>query len=248
MVRDDYLKEKLLKEKYVELLNREEVYWHDKSRALWIAEGDHNIKLFHATSKGRRNKNKIATILDDGGILRSTEAELEQVALEHFVNILGNDYQARDTLDGRLSELVQKLVTVEEAKMLCEPYSLEEVKRATFELHPHKALRPDGMKVDFCQECLEFLGHDVWLVVEEFRKKGKGNPGQAGFGVVIQNKDGNVVSGTYGSIGRATNNEAEIRALEAGLLLCKEKGLTNVQIEGDSQIIVNGVTNGKFLN
>lgn len=76
----------------------------------------------------------------------------------------------------------------------------------------------------------------------------RGNPGQAGFGAVIQNKDGNVVLGTYGSIGHATNNEAKIRALEAGLLLCKEKGLTNVQIEGDSQIIVNGVINGKFLN
>lgn len=97
MVRDDYLKEKLLKEKYAELLNREEVYWHDKSRALWITEGDCNIKFFHATSKGRRNKNKIATILDDGGILRSNEAELEQVALKHFVNILGNDCQTRDT-------------------------------------------------------------------------------------------------------------------------------------------------------
>lgn len=62
---------------------------------------------------------------------------------------------------------------MEEAKILCEPYSLEEVKRATFELHPHKAPGPDGMKAKFYQKCWDFLGHDVWLVVEEFRKKGK---------------------------------------------------------------------------
>ncbi|XP_059068576.1 uncharacterized protein LOC131859070 [Cryptomeria japonica] len=54
--------------------------------------------------------------------------------------------------------------------------------------------------------------------------------------------------GTYGNIGCATNNEAEIRALEAGLLLCKQKGLSNVQIEGDSQIIINGVTATRLLN
>ncbi|XP_059078016.1 uncharacterized protein LOC131876594 [Cryptomeria japonica] len=76
----------------------------------------------------------------------------------------------------------------------------------------------------------------------------RGNPGQAGFGAVIRNKEGNVVSGTYGYIGHATNNEAKIRALEVGLLLCKEIGLTNIQVEGDSQIIINGVTNDKLLN
>ncbi|XP_059067148.1 uncharacterized protein LOC131858134 [Cryptomeria japonica] len=57
-----------------------------------------------------------------------------------------------------------------------------------------------------------------------------------------------MVSRMYGHIGCATNNEAKIRALEAGLLLCKEKGLTNVQIEGDSQIIINGVTSNRLLN
>ncbi|XP_057845071.1 uncharacterized protein LOC131054551 [Cryptomeria japonica] len=56
----------------------------------------------------------------------------------------------------------------------------------------------------------------------------RGNPGQAGFGAVIRNEDGNVVFGTYGNIGCATNNKAEIRALEAGILLYKEKGLSSV--------------------
>lgn len=173
MVREDYLKEKFLKEQHAELLRREEVYWWDKSRALWVAEGDHNTKFLHATSNIKRNKNKITAILDGGGILRSTEAELEHVALDHFVKLLGNFCQAGDMLDNRLLELMHKLVSVEEAKLLCEPYSLEEVKRATFKLHPHKAPGPDGMTTKFYQKCWDFLGYDIWLVVEEFRKKGK---------------------------------------------------------------------------
>ncbi|XP_059067754.1 uncharacterized protein LOC131858517 [Cryptomeria japonica] len=121
MDRDDYLKEKLLKEQYAKILNREEIHWRDKPRALWIAEGNRNTKFFHATSKGRGNKNKIIAILDDEGILRSIEAELEQATIEYFVKLLGNDCQAEDAVDDRLSELVQKLVTMEEAKMLYKP-------------------------------------------------------------------------------------------------------------------------------
>ncbi|XP_057839045.2 uncharacterized protein LOC131049060 [Cryptomeria japonica] len=74
------------------------------------------------------------------------------------------------------------------------------------------------------------------------------NLGQAEYGAVIRNEDGNILSGTYEHIGCASNNEEELRALEAGLLLCKQKGLTNVQIEGDSQIIINGVINSRFTN
>ncbi|GLJ21646.1 hypothetical protein SUGI_0403140 [Cryptomeria japonica] len=89
--------------------------------------------------------------------------------------------------------------------------------------------------------------HNNWVKLN-FDGAYRGNPGQAGFGAVIQNEDGNVVFGTYGNIGCAINNEVEIRALEAGLLLCKEKGLSNVQIEGDSHIIINKVTIGRLLN
>ncbi|XP_059064195.1 uncharacterized protein LOC131856423 [Cryptomeria japonica] len=158
---EDYLKEKLLKEQYAELLNREEVYWRDKSRALWIAEGVRNTKFFHASSKGRRNKNKITLVLDDNGALKDIEAEIEQVALEHFERILGSNNQSWSASDGRLSEILHKLVSEDEALMLCEPYTLEEIKSATFELHPHKAPGPDGMTTEFYQRCWDFLGHDI---------------------------------------------------------------------------------------
>ncbi|XP_059066973.1 uncharacterized protein LOC131858066 [Cryptomeria japonica] len=89
--------------------------------------------------------------------------------------------------------------------------------------------------------------HRNWVKLN-FDGACRGNPGKASFGAVIQNEEGNMVSGTYGHIDCATNNEVEIRALEARLVLYKEKGLTNVQTEGDSQIIINGVTTGRLLN
>ncbi|XP_057833822.1 uncharacterized protein LOC131044504 [Cryptomeria japonica] len=91
MDRNDYLKEKSLKEQYVKLLNREKIHWRDKSRALWIAKGDRNINFFHASSKGRRTKNKIMTVLDGSGELREMEDEIEQTTLDHFERILGSN-------------------------------------------------------------------------------------------------------------------------------------------------------------
>ncbi|XP_059067537.1 uncharacterized protein LOC131858342 [Cryptomeria japonica] len=45
----EYEAEKLLKKKYAEILTREEVYWKDKSRENWIAEGDSNTIFFHSS-------------------------------------------------------------------------------------------------------------------------------------------------------------------------------------------------------
>lgn len=74
----------------------------------------------------------------------------------------------------------------------------------------------------------------------------RGNPGKVGYGEVIRDKNGSFLQAIYEKIEDTTNNEAEIRALEAGLEMCVEKGLTKVTIEGDSQIIINGVTKRKF--
>ncbi|GLJ07489.1 hypothetical protein SUGI_0068130 [Cryptomeria japonica] len=44
----------------------------------------------------------------------------------------------------------------------------------------------------------------------------------------------------------ATNNEGKIRALEAGLNLCVQNGISKVLIEGDSQVIINDIIKSNF--
>ncbi|GLJ16497.1 hypothetical protein SUGI_0281620 [Cryptomeria japonica] len=79
-------------------------------------------------------------------------------------------------------------------------------------------------------------------------KASKGKRGESGFGAIIRNESGELLSGTYRYISTATNNKAKIHALEAGLQLCAQMGVSNVIIEGDSQIIINGIIKSNFQN
>lgn len=69
----------------------------------------------------------------------------------------------------------------------------------------------------------------------------RGNPGPAAIGVVLSDGDGGVVAEHAERIGRATNNVAEYKALLAGIELAAEQGATELDIRGDSELVVRQV-------
>jgi ribonuclease HI len=69
----------------------------------------------------------------------------------------------------------------------------------------------------------------------------RGNPGPAAVGYVLVDGDGIVEEGGE-TIGRATNNQAEYEALIRGLEVAANYGYDEVEIRGDSQLIVKQVT------
>ena len=72
----------------------------------------------------------------------------------------------------------------------------------------------------------------------------RGNPGQAGAGVVIDTGGGKVYRcGEY--IGEATNNEAEYRALLLGMQRAEELGVEEMEIRSDSELMVKQM-NGHY--
>lgn len=67
----------------------------------------------------------------------------------------------------------------------------------------------------------------------------RGNPGPAGIGVVLRTESGEVIGEIAKGIGEATNNVAEYAALIAGLEMALERGVTDVDIYMDSELVVS---------
>ena len=67
-----------------------------------------------------------------------------------------------------------------------------------------------------------------------------GNPGPSGIGVVL--RIGDEIIDLSEDIGWGTNNEAEYRALIAGLRLALDHGVDTLHVRADSQLIVRQVT------
>ncbi len=69
----------------------------------------------------------------------------------------------------------------------------------------------------------------------------RGNPGPAAIGVVVSNPEGDLLDELGETIGDATNNVAEYRALIRGIQRAIELGATELELIGDSELVVKQV-------
>jgi ribonuclease HI len=69
----------------------------------------------------------------------------------------------------------------------------------------------------------------------------RGNPGPAAIAAVATDSSGEVLAERSETIGQATNNVAEYRALLLGIDLAKQLGADEVEFVGDSMLIVEQV-------
>jgi ribonuclease HI len=73
----------------------------------------------------------------------------------------------------------------------------------------------------------------------------RGNPGPAAIGVVLRDGNGQVLEEVGETIGEATNNVAEYKALLRGIELAGAQGASELDLIGDSELVVRQVE-GKY--
>jgi len=69
----------------------------------------------------------------------------------------------------------------------------------------------------------------------------RGNPGEAGFGIHVQDAEGREIAGLYGYLGRASNNVAEYQALIHALRWAVERGERQLRLFSDSELVVRQI-------
>lgn len=74
-----------------DLLKQEEIFWFQRSRALWLKDGDRNIPFFHKKASHRRQRNTIHKIKNHEGMWVSGDDEVVEAMREFFVELFESE-------------------------------------------------------------------------------------------------------------------------------------------------------------
>ncbi|RVX19512.1 hypothetical protein CK203_004994 [Vitis vinifera] len=100
----------------------EEISWRQKSRALWLKEGDNNTKFFHRMANARRRGNFISS-LTVRGVRMDKEEELKEGIRSYFKSMFEETPVRRPAVDSGLFKTLDLL----DNETLEGPFSKEEV-------------------------------------------------------------------------------------------------------------------------
>ena len=98
------------------LLAKEDLKWNQKSKELWVKEGDRNTRYFHLSTIIRRRRNFISEIkLDDGSWINSRE-EIQNYFIDNFKALYQTSFPS---IPDDLSNLIKPCVSDQENESLC---------------------------------------------------------------------------------------------------------------------------------
>ncbi|XP_060216615.1 uncharacterized protein LOC132644079 [Lycium barbarum] len=120
----------------------EEEFWRKKSHMNNFAEGDRNTRYFHSIVNGRRKRLQIRRIQNQQGVWIEGESPLAEEACRFYQQQFSQEV---DPLDFELLQHVPNMVDQDTNNQLVSMPTLEEVKKAVFELSADSAGGPDGM-------------------------------------------------------------------------------------------------------
>ena len=148
----------------------EELFWRQRSRILWLQEGDRNSAFFHAVTKARKARNCITTIEDAEGVPKYEEEDVGKV-FERFYQQLFSSNGEDDF--STVEETIYRGVTEEMNDTLCRIPDMEEVRISLFSINGGKAPGADGFSASFYQSFWSLLGPDIYRDIRTFFITGK---------------------------------------------------------------------------
>lgn len=155
---EDLAKYKDLDKKLKELLKNEETMWHQRSRVMWLKDGDKNTKFFHNKAIQRKKVNGIKKIRDEEGTWWRGGYHVERVLVFYFSSL----FTSSNPTDIEETCQVVRCKLNDEMKSWCSvAFTSEEVHEVVFQMHPLKSPGPDGLPALFFQKYWGIVGRDV---------------------------------------------------------------------------------------
>lgn len=144
----DGVKEYLLeKNKLNDLLLHEELYWKQKEKIFWLAEGDENTKFFHVNASARKRNNKDSYLINDQGDRVDDHVGMCDIVSNYFKGVF-----VGEVVDNFTNNAISpRTITATQNVKLTEKVSYENFTEAIKQMHPDKASGPNGLNPAFFQ-------------------------------------------------------------------------------------------------
>uniref|UniRef100_A0A803NXE1 Endonuclease/exonuclease/phosphatase family protein n=1 Tax=Cannabis sativa TaxID=3483 RepID=A0A803NXE1_CANSA len=143
------------------IYHKKEIFWRQRSKQLWLREGDQNTRYFYAATSSRRKNNFIHELKDETGSWVHWGSGLSQVMVDYYTDI----FHSKGSNYAKVLDVIQPSITYEDNVALLQPVLEEEVRHAVFQMHPNKSPGPDGLTPAFYQKCWHIVGKDVVKMV-----------------------------------------------------------------------------------
>ncbi|RVW88076.1 Transposon TX1 uncharacterized 149 kDa protein [Vitis vinifera] len=156
------------REDYKKWVLLEEISWRQKSREVWLKEGDRNTGYFHKMANAHRRRNNVNRIKINGAWCIE-ENEIREGIGNAFKVLLSSSGNWRPSISGLQLGTLDQL----DANTLESPFTEEEVFNALLSCNGDKAPGPDGLFMAFWQFAWDFVKADVLCFFKEFYENGK---------------------------------------------------------------------------
>jgi hypothetical protein len=161
---------KSLERRHANLLNVEETMWRQRSRAMWLKEGDKNTKFFHGKAKQRGKTNVIKKLKDEDGTWWHGDDRIEKVFLNFFEDLFSSSNPVGMDL---VCQVVNGRLSTDHIESCNQIFTKEEVKDALDQMHPLKAPGPDGLPAIFFQKYWNIVGKEIQELVLSILNEGQ---------------------------------------------------------------------------
>ena len=143
---------------------KEEMDWRQRSRQLWLKEGDANTRFFHLVANERRRMNQILRIRVVTQQHSGPQA-MGRALADHFWAMTRRGAPSRWQWAGRGASQL----TTDQRAILSRPFMMEEVQSAIAGLNGEGAQGPDRLPILFYREFWALVKGDVMATLEELR-------------------------------------------------------------------------------
>jgi hypothetical protein len=156
-------------ERLASILREEEVRLFQGAKVKHLLEGDDNTKYFHLVANGKHRRQRIYSLEGDVGSCISDEEELKHHIMSYYVNLFGKPDTTLIELDESNTHDIPQ-VSNSENEILTTNFTIEEVKKAIFNMEHNKAPGPDGFPAEFYQVFWEVIKFGLFALFEDFHK------------------------------------------------------------------------------